>query len=91
MGHCRTTSISLARTMLTHLPHHRKNYPLWRKHRLQARTACSRFPPIRSLSLEGQLRAAFGGSTRVNAASNETFARRRSASVYPNDLVLLRQ
>jgi hypothetical protein len=41
--------------MLTHLPCHRKSDPLWRKHRLQPRTAFSRFPPIRSLTLEGQL------------------------------------
>jgi hypothetical protein len=55
-GHRRTTSLSLTRAMLTHLPRHRKNDPLWRKHRLQPRTAFSRFPPIRSLTLEGQLR-----------------------------------
>ena len=38
------------------IPRHRKNDPLWRKHRLQPTPAFSRFPPIRSLTLEGQLR-----------------------------------
>src|ERR1700723_573072 len=55
MGHCRTTSISLTRAMLTHLPRHRKSDPLRRKHRIRPTPAFSRFPPIRSLTLEGQL------------------------------------
>jgi hypothetical protein len=51
MGHYRTTSISLTRAMLTHLPCHRKNDPLWRKHRIR---------PTLALTLEGQLRVRFG-------------------------------
>jgi hypothetical protein len=42
--------------MLTHLPRHRKNDPLWRKHRIRPTPAFSRFPPIRSLTLEGPIR-----------------------------------
>jgi hypothetical protein len=41
--------------MLTHLPCHRKSDPLRRKHRIRPTPAFSRFPPIRSLTLEGQL------------------------------------
>src|SRR5580704_11367241 len=55
MGHCRTTSISLTRAMLTHLPCHRKSDPLRRKHGIRPTPAFSRFLPIRSLTLEGQL------------------------------------
>jgi len=45
--------------MLTHLPCHRKSDPLRRKHRIRPTPAFSRFPPIRTVALEGQLRVDF--------------------------------
>jgi hypothetical protein len=38
--------------MLTHLPRHRKNDPLWRRRRIRPTPAFSRFPPVHWASVE---------------------------------------
>jgi hypothetical protein len=50
--------------MLTHLPRHRKNGPPWGKHRIQPTPAFSRFSPIRTVGVEGQLRVVLTPSPR---------------------------
>ena len=44
------------RAMLTHLPRHRMNDPLWRKHRIRPTPAFSRLPPVHITGLEGRQR-----------------------------------
>jgi hypothetical protein len=65
--------------MLTHLPRHRKNDPLWRRHRIRPTPAFSRFPPVHWASVEGRQRVEFSRSPNRPATPASCVRREKAA------------
>src|SRR5580704_5807341 len=84
----RSATISLTRAMLTHLSRHRKNDPLWRRHRIRPTPPFSRFPPVHWASVEGRQRVDTRRSQLAYPVHPSGYPKTRLALQPPFELLL---